>query len=500
MQFHMRAQLRLSGDATRAVDEVANLLKNAEEGLLQRGAPPGEGAHIKDWRIHDNSLELEIEGTRHVRAHDALLRLRKPLQQLLGPKYRIGVRGIDVEQYTIEVPSEQPLKALKIPYVRELEYHDGSIHLELEVGEREIEGRVPDRIITLLEDKIQAQQYGGKAEHWELLWASPKKPMKFTRDPTEAMMEQGWIKRGGSRGQWIYGPQITRIFRVFEEIVEEKILGPLGYSEMIFPKLVTWDIWKRSGHAKGIYPEMYYVSPPKTRDPEFWEEVIDYYKVTQEIPLHLLREKMGDPIGGMCYAQCPPFWNFLLGETIADDCFPIKVYDRSGTSHRYESGGIHGIERVDEFHRIELVWLGTPEQVKAHAEELKEVYRHIFEDILDLQWRMAWVTPWFMAQEGMTGTTGRADVGTIDYEAMLPYRGEDAEWLEFQNQSIAGEKYPKGFNVKSQSGEELWSGCSGIGLERWASAFLAQNGLDPQDWPEEMRRRVGELPGVFRFL
>jgi len=32
----------------------------------------------------------------------------------------------------------------------------------------------------------------------------------------------------------------------------------------------------------------------------------------------------------------------------------------------------------------------------------------------------------------------------------------------------------KGFNVKSQSNKELWSGCSGIELERWASAFYAK--------------------------
>ena len=65
--------------------------------------------------------------------------------------------------------------------------------------------------------------------------------------------------------------------------------------------------------------------------------------------------------------------------------------------------------------------------------------------------------------------------------------GRIGEWLEFQNVSINGDKYPKGFNVKLQSGEELWSGCSGVGLERWAAVFLAQKGLDPANWPEEFR-------------
>ncbi len=93
---------------------------------------------------------------------------------------------------------------------------------------------------------------------------------------------------------------------------------PLGYSEMIFPKLDTWDVWKKSGHAQGVYPEIYFVCPPKTRDPAFWEEVMDYYKVTHEVPLDLVKEKIDVPIGGMCYAQCPTFWGFLQGMTLAE--------------------------------------------------------------------------------------------------------------------------------------------------------------------------------------
>jgi seryl-tRNA synthetase len=152
---------------------------------------------------------------------------------------------------------------------------------------------------------------------------------------------------------------------------------------------------------------------------------------------------------------------------------------------------------VDEFHRIEIVWLGTKEQVLAEKEKLTDCYKHIFEDILQLRWRTAWVTPWFMAQEGKTGLAEMSGAGTVDYEAILPYNGN---WIEFQNLSVNGEKYPKGFTVKAQSGEALWSGCSGVGLERWASAFLSQKGLDPANWPEEFRKRFGEMPKGIRFL
>ncbi|MCX8206903.1 MAG: serine--tRNA ligase [Methanothrix sp.] len=500
MRFHLEASLRLSGDAANAEGDLAEFFEKQAADLLKKGAPEGMGARIAGWRIAGDRLEITIESDRYVRAHDALLRLRKPLADVLGRKHRLGIRGIDVSRFEIQIESDRPITH-RIPYVKEARYEGGRLTLLLGVEDPKrgwtwmLENRIPDRIVNLLEEKLQS--YGGKAEHWELLWESPPREIKFNADPTQEMLKRGWIKHGSARGQWIHGPQSTHLFRTFERIVLEEILVPLGYREMIFPKLDTWDVWKRSGHAQGVYPEIYYVCPPKSRDPAFWEEVIDYYKVTHEVPLDLIKEKIDYPIGGMCYAQCPTFWVFLQGATLPNDELPIKVFDRSGTSHRYESGGIHGIERVDEFHRIEIVWLGTKQQVLEEAERLKERYRRIFEDILELRWRMAWVTPWFMAQEGRTGLAEMEGAGTIDYEALLPYSGN---WIEFQNLSVNGEKYPKGFSVKAQSGESLWSGCSGVGLERWTSVFLGQKGLDPENWPEEFRKRFGEMPRGFRFL
>ncbi len=494
LKFHLIGQFKLSKNGTEAKEDIAGVIDDANKNILTKGAPKGKGAEVVSWSV-DDAITVEIRSDRYVRAHDALLRLRKALVSALG-KYRIGIRGIEVEKFTIIIPTEKPLKKLKIPFVKDMQYKNGNILLELDVAEPQIEGRVPDRIITLIVDKIKSQKYG-KKEHWELLWASKEKKPKFTSDPTQELIDRCWIKHGSCKGQWIFGPQITKVFRTLEQIIEEEVLRPLGYHEMIFPKVVAWDVWKKSGHAKGIYPEMYYVCPPKTRDEAYWEDVIDHYKVTLEVPLDMIKEKIDKPIGGMCYAQCPPGWGFLEGETLPDDILPICVFDRSGTSHRYESGGIRGIERVDEFHRIELVWIGTPEQIAEHSKKLQERYKNIFEDILDLQWRMAWVTPWFMAQEGTGGLSEKKEVGTIDYEAFMPY---SKKWMEFQNVSNNGGKYPAGFNVKLQSGKELWSGCSGIGLERWVAAFFAQKGLDMKDWPSDFRERVKTLPEVFRFL
>jgi len=299
MKFHLEASFRLSADADKAGAAISDFFKNAGP-ILQKGAPEGQGARISAWKLDGSRIDLVIDSDRYVRAHDALLRLRRPLSEILGKGFRIGVRGMETSKFEIAVESQRAIDH-KIPYVREIKFEDGWLLLSLDVGpegtlgQSEMENRIPDRIISLLEEKLQSS-YGGKTEHWELLWESPDRPPKFNLDPTEEMQKAGWIKHGSSRGQWIYGPEATHVFRTFEKIVLEEIIKPLSYREMIFPKLDTWDVWKKSGHAQGVYPEIYFVCPPKTRDPAFWEEVIDYYKVTHEVPLELVKEKIDLPL------------------------------------------------------------------------------------------------------------------------------------------------------------------------------------------------------------
>ncbi|WP_197272528.1 hypothetical protein [Methanobrevibacter arboriphilus] len=140
---------------------------------------------------------------------------------------------------------------------------------------------------------------------------------------------------------------------------------------------------------------------------------------------------------------------------------------------------------------MELVWLGTRKETLEMAEEIKEKYKNIFENILELKWRTAWVTPWFMAQEGKKGLSDMEGAGTVDYEAITPYNNK---WIEFQNLSVNADKYTKGFNVKSQNNKKLWSGCSGIGLERWTAAFISQHGINIENWPDKFKKYFGKLP------
>ena len=497
MRFNLEGNFKLSSNIEKIQKPIKEFIKKySKENLEQKKAK------IENIKIKKDSIFFNIISEENFRPHNFLLQIKNQISKEFGKKYHIGIREIKIKAYTIEFELEKkPLKKVKIPFA-EISIKNKKTTMKIkDIDEEFLKNNYIDRMINLVKDKVDNQYYEGKGEFWEAIWESkPKKPT-WEKDPTEEMAKKGWIQQGPTKGKWFYRPQAAAILKTMQKIAIEEILKPLNFQEIIESNIVPFNIWLKTGHMEGMPGEFYYVSEPSTRDVEKWERFIDLTKITKEIPEKELEKNLNLPKAGICYAQCPViYWSFK-GKTISEESLPILLYDNTAVSGRYESGGRHGIERVDEFHRIEPVYIGTKEQLLKLREKLLERYKHVFNNILDLEWRMAWVTPWYMQQAGKIGDKSKQETGTIDFEAYMPYRGDrkKSEWLEFQNLSILGDKYVKVFNIKAQK-STLWSGCSGIGLERWTTAFLAQKGLNPEHWPNGFKKYLNKLPSGIKFL
>ncbi len=498
MKFDLKVDFTFSGDVSSIKREIEAFISSYSKSLIRQD----KSAKIKSLKIQKNSLSFDIVSEGSFRPHNVLLQMKNAISKEFGKKHHLGVREINIEKYKIGFELvKKPLKKITIPFADvKLEEKQATIMLK-DVDEEFLQRNYIDRMITLVKEKVENQYYEGKGEFWKLIWESGEKKQVWLKDPTEEMVKLSWLKQGPTKGKWFYRPQAAAILKTMEKIAIDEVLKPLGFQEIIESSMVPFDIWLKTGHLEGMPGEFYYITEPATRDTEKWERFVDLTKITKEVPFDELQKNVSIPTAGICYAQCPViYWSFT-GKTISEKSLPVLIYDKTAVSGRYESGGRHGIERVDEFHRIEPVYIGTKEQLLNLREKLLERYKHVFNEIFKLEWRMAWVTPWYLAQAGKIGDAGNQDTGTIDFEAYMPYRGDrkKSEWLEFQNLSILGDKYIKAFNIKAQK-SELWSGCSGIGLERWTTAFLAQKGLDPDKWPTGFRKYLKELPEGTEFL
>lgn len=479
---------------------VYDVLDSSAE-TLSKGAPKGEGAAIVGRSLSGPVLSLTVSSGNFVRPHDAVFRIKNLLSQKLGREQKVGVKELVGRRYELVFDVEdEPKKELKVPFASELFFSGRECTMVLEdLSEDFLRLNNVDRMISLVKEKVGQQKFGVREEHHRVIYEGGKKPTHYDKDPSEELLSRKWIKRTPHRNQFVFSPQVTELCEALKRACVDVVYRPLGFVEMIFPKIVDWSVWKKSGHARALYSGFnpYLFITPKSADPGVWEEVSDKIKITGEIPFEDLMSRLDFPRGGLAFAQCPPFWTFLEGETVSDDSLPLKVFDWSGPTYRYESGGAHGFERVDELHRIETLWVGTKEQVHETNLRLRERFRVLMEDVLELNMREAWVTPWFMEQKGaLSEEEEEMIVGTVDFEAFLPYSGK---WLEVQNCSNNGESYPKAFNVKGQK-ELLCSGCAGGSFERYLSAFLAQKGFSPESWPEGFKKYVGVIPEEIKFL
>ena len=500
MRFDLKANFIFSSDVTSIKDEIISHIENSKNTSFKKESD--KSVDFKDISIENRSLTLTIISDGIFRPHNALLQIKNSLSKELGKKHHLGIREINIEHYNIEFELEKKsLNEITIPFAQVQLNDKQALIILKDVDEEFLRKNYIDRMISLVREKVQNQYYEGKGEFWKSIWETEEKNPIWTADPTEEMVKRGWLKQGPTKGKWFFYPQAAAILKAMENIAINEVLIPLGFQEIIESHIVPFDVWLKTGHLEGMPSEFYYVAEPKTRDVKQWERFVDLTKITKEVDFAELSKNVSIPNAGICYAQCPVIYWAFKGKTISEQSLPILIYDNTAISGRYESGGRHGIERVDEFHRIEPVYIGTREQLLDLRERFLERYKFVFNEIFNLEWRMAWVTPWYMQQAGKIGDTSTQDTGTIDFEAYMPYRGDrnNSEWLEFQNLSILGDKYVKAFNIKAQK-SILWSGCSGIGLERWMTAFIAQKGLDSQNWPEKFKNYLPKLPKGIEFL
>lgn len=452
-------------------------------GRLQSSGALKHHTHSKE------QLHLEIEG--EATATDFLVQFEKQLRQEIGKEFKTGIKETIIKKYTVTEELEtMPCKGITVPFVREIAFCGNAVQLIYENAPFAwVKEHYVEKTFKLIKDKIRMQAYEGKDEYKEYIWEGKQRTIAATEDPAVRLEKTGWIKRTEAKGQFVYGREFTALMNVMRELFIEHVLAPLQFYEATFPKFEPWSIPKASGHAKNIYPNAYFVSVPKNGSEEYWEEVRDLFAITGEVPVEQVVER-ATCVGILSYAQCPPFWPLLENKIIDEETLPLLVYDWSGPTYRNESGGTHGLDRIEEFHRTEFLFVGTREQVIKTWQNLKDALIRLFDEVLDIEIRVAKVTPWWMAHAGIRTASESADVGTFDFDAYLPYRGDRSkEWLEIQNASSNGDKYPRAFRVKGKRGEYLWSGCAGHSLERVITAFLAQKGTDPACWPAVVRER-----------
>jgi len=298
MKFTLKGEITFSKNATDAEEDIKKFINEANEEIFLKGVPEDQkqdASKITNWNLKGDTLEVEMVSGRRGRAHDAILRIKKPLTQLLGKKYRLGIRKILVTDYKIEIPTDERVELKDVPSVDNFEIKDDEIILEFkDLEEGDLRKHIIDRVIkhvtSAVATHIPEAECGPsdiltkqvtKVEPGTILEKSCMQKYFFEGDPTEEAAKLGWVKKFSGRGQWFYAPPLVALQRALEDIMMEKLITKLDFDECLFPKLIPIPIMERMKYMEGLPEGMYYCSAPR-RDPLLFDKFRDELTINEK--------------------------------------------------------------------------------------------------------------------------------------------------------------------------------------------------------------------------
>lgn len=489
----------------KAKEEVVAFLNNIEKDLQKK--IKSREMRLSKISFLKNKILFSISSKGRVRGYSYLLYLRNQLTDLLGKKFKVGIKEVICKSLTIDLTtSRKPKEKIKLPFIKKISFKDKTAHLEFEeLNQTALSENYVDRVLKLLEGKIAAQYITGKAATEKVVRKSKEKLNKyvFKEDPTPEIISRGWVREFPGPGVWIIMPPLAALHRAIYNLIMDKIAEPLGFSEIMLPRLIPLDVARKQGKLSGIPYEMLWVCPPAKRDPKFFEKFTDFVKVTEKNAPEELAKYLDKPLFGLSHGQCEPFYQIFEKEIVDAEKLPIKVVDINGPTWRWEGGGLKGLERVTEFQRIEFVYLGTKEQVLKIRNQILKKSEEIMDKIFDVQYRIDANIPVYLEHAGEVEKKDEGFVKTYDLTIILPFQTAsrpEAE-LEISSYHAHTDYYVKRFHIKEKKGRELWTGCAGLSPTRWAYVFLVRWGFDYKKWPREIKKYIGkDLPKTFDLI
>lgn len=188
----------------------------------------------------------------------------------------------------------------------------------------------------------------------------------------------------------------------------------------------------------------------------------------------------------LCSAACHPLYPGLTGALPEGG----RRFDVYGWVFRHEPSLDPG--RMQAFRQYEFVYVGEPDGAVAHRDLwAQRGLAVLFQLGIDATAEEA-NDPFFGRAGRLLSAAQRADGLKIELvTAIGPGEGSTA----VVSANCHREHFGEAFAITTAAGETAHSACVGFGVERIALALLHAHGLDPQNWPADVRQALWPTGG-----
>ncbi|MBG0851439.1 hypothetical protein I2W78_06160 [Streptomyces spinoverrucosus] len=273
-------------------------------------------------------------------------------------------------------------------------------------------------------------------------------------------LDRKWIENF-AEGQYVYrAPWVRLLRRLQSEILERAYAN--DFEEWLFPRLIP-------------------------------RQALDDFRLSQYAPELLVPagpdgDQVLDPV------QCISLYHLMRGRQLSLDELPLRIVETLGgwTWRNEYAADLDGPIKAREFLRVEHVFFGTREQVRATRGQVRQTLTELLSG-----WGLSWQVvaaegcmeiPSLVEAQDDAETADEVPVQDIEVplSSNRPERArpgwadhfdERFDLREISGCSAEGTHQTESFHITAE-GQDLWSGCCGIGLNRLVVAYLYQHGFD----------------------
>lgn len=282
-------------------------------------------------------------------------------------------------------------------------------------------------------------------------------------------------------GQITLGEPLLALMDVLDRWIRDQTVVEFGAREYRYPTIIPTAAMDRCGYFRSFPQLMMFVSRLHA-DVDQYRGFLDDLAAGGDLTAGLRAHS-----DNVDYCL-PPTMCFHTYHQLADGPLPepAMVVTARGKSFRFESRYRRSLERLWDFTIREVVFLGPREFVLGGRRRLMD---HAFGllDRLGLGGRCEVASDPFFVDEGTAARAWSQQLLELKYELRVPLEpGRDVAVGSFNfHERFFGEA----FGISA--GDTVHTACVGFGLERLAYAFVCHHGVDPTNWPGEVRRTVG---------
>jgi len=289
----------------------------------------------------------------------------------------------------------------------------------------------------------------------------------------EQLINEGILLASGVQG--VYG--LSGIFEGIVEAFEAYITRtgkPLNPEVIRFPPILNRQTYLSTDHIETM--------------PDLMGSVHSFFGDTRD-HLKMVQKKQNDEdwttelaptevmmVPAACYPLYPTAANTILPKE-------GRLVDLRAFVFRHEPSPDPA--RMQIFRQREFVRLGTPEQALAHRDYWLDKGKEMLLSVgLEVEAIIA-NDPFFGRGGRVMAATQKEQ--TLKFELVTPVATKE-KLTAVSSSNCHLDHFGKEFNIKTTDGNNAHTSCIGFGLERITLALLKKHGLDPEQWPAEVKQ------------